>query len=129
MLSRVYHRISFPFLLKLCVSSACLLLIAGAVGQAQAAVPIAFVQGNSADPQTAQTTVTVAYTLAQKVGDLNVVVVGWNDSTASVSSVKDSQGNVYALAAGPVVQTGIAKQAIYYAKNIVAAAAGANTVR
>ena len=108
--------------------SVCLLLVAGALGQAQAAGPIAFVQSNSADPQAPQTTVTVAYTAAQAAGDLNVVVVGWNDSTATVSSVKDSKGNVYALAAAPVVQTGIATQAIYYAKNIVAAAAGANAV-
>src|SRR5713101_993285 len=104
-----------------------LLLTAGALGQAQAS-SIAFVQRNSADPQTPQTTVNVAFTAAQTAGDLNVVVVGWNDSTAKVSSVVDSKGNTYALAAAPVVQTGVATQAIYYAKNIVSAAAGANTV-
>src|SRR5256714_12131743 len=105
----------------------CFLLFAGTLGHAQAA-SIAFVQSNSADPQTPQTTVTVAYGLAQTAGNLNVVVVGWNDSTAEVSTVSDSRGNVYGLAAGPVVQTGIATQAIYYAKNIAAAGAGANTV-
>jgi hypothetical protein len=89
---------------------------------------ISFIQVNAANPQTPQTTVTVAYTLAQRVGDLNVVVVGWNDSTATVSSVKDTLGNVYALAVGPTVQSGTASQSMYYAKNIAAAAANANTV-
>src|SRR5216684_2047439 len=105
----------------------CLLFLAVGLGRAQAA-PIAFMQSNSATPQTPQTSVTITYTAAQTAGDLNVVVVGWNDTTAKVSSVVDSKGNTYALAAAPVVQTGVATQAIYYAKNIVSAAAGANTV-
>ena len=70
----------------------------------------------------------VIYTKAQTAGNLNVVVVGWNDSTAQISSVTDSKGNVYALAAGPTAQTGTATQAIYYASNIAAAAASGNTV-
>jgi len=86
------------------------------------------VQRNFADPQTPQTTVTVAFTGAQTAGDLNVVVVGWNDSTASVSSVTDTKGNSYVVAVGPTVQTGVATQAIYYAENIAGAAAGGNTV-
>ncbi len=45
---------------------------------------ISYVQGNYATPQTPQTTVNVAFIAAQVAGDLNVVVVGWNDSTASV---------------------------------------------
>jgi hypothetical protein len=89
---------------------------------------IAYVQGNFATPQTASTTVSIAYTAAQVAGDLNVIAVGWNDSKAVVSSVKDSKGNAYALAVGPTVQSGYASQSIYYAKNIAAAAAGANTV-
>ena len=40
----------------------------------------------------------------------------------------DSKGNAYALAVGPTVQSGIASQSIYYAKSIVSAAAGTNTV-
>ncbi len=89
---------------------------------------IGYVQGNFATPQTAQSTVNVVLTAAQVAGDLNVVVVGWNDSTAVVSAVTDSGGNKYALAVGPTVQSGYGSQSIYYAKNIVAAAAGANTV-
>jgi hypothetical protein len=92
------------------------------------AAAIAFVQSNSATPQSPPTTVTVRYTAAQTAGNLNVVAVGWNDSTAIVSSVTDSRGNGYALAAAPVVQSGTASQAIYYAKNISAAAADTNTV-
>jgi len=90
--------------------------------------PISYVQGNFATPQTPQTTMNVAYTAAQVAGDLNVVVVGWNDSTAVVSAVTDSSGNTYALAVGPTVQSGYASQSIYYAPNIASAAAGANTV-
>ncbi|MGA9672765.1 MAG: Ig-like domain repeat protein [Terracidiphilus sp.] len=89
---------------------------------------IAYVQGNFATPQTAQTTVKVKFSAAQVAGDLNVVVVGWNDSTATVSAVTDSSGNTYALAVGPTIQTGYSSQSIYFAKNVVSAAAGSNTV-
>jgi hypothetical protein len=64
----------------------------------------------------------------QVAGDFNVVVVGWNDSTATVSGVTDTKGNAYTRAVGPTVQSGIASQSIYYAKNIATATAGANTV-
>jgi fibronectin type 3 domain-containing protein len=90
--------------------------------------PISYVQGNFATPQTPQTAVSLAYTAAQVAGDLNVVVVGWNDSTAVISAVTDSSGNAYTLAVGPTVQSGYASQSIYYAPNIASAAAGANTV-
>ena len=70
----------------------------------------------------------VTFTAAQIAGDLNVVVVGWNDSTATVSAVTDTSGNTYTRAVGPTVLSGVASQSIYYAKNIAAAAAGANIV-
>lgn len=89
---------------------------------------ITYVQGNYATPQSPESTVSVVYTAAQNAGDLNVIAVGWNDSTATVSTVRDSAGNVYTLAVGPTIQAGVATQSIYYAKNIVAAAAGSNTV-
>ena len=54
--------------------------------------------------------------------------MGWNDSTATVSAVTDSTGNAYAPAVGPTIQSGLASQSIYYAKNIASAAAGANIV-
>jgi uncharacterized membrane protein len=89
---------------------------------------IAYVQGNAATPQTSETTVNVTFNAAQAAGDLNVVVVGWNDTTAMVSTVTDSSGNAYTRAVGPTVLSGDASQSIYYAKNIAAAAAGANSV-
>ena len=93
-----------------------------------AATSITYIQMNYATPQSPQTTVNVTYTAAQTAGDLNVVVVGWNDSTATVSSVTDSKGNVYSRAVGPTVVSGTLSQSIYYAPNIVAAGAGTNSV-
>jgi chitodextrinase len=89
---------------------------------------IGFVQVNAATPQSPQTTVNVPYTAAQTAGNLNIVVAGWNDSAAIVSSVSDTKGNSYTLAAGPTTVSGTLSQAIYYAKNITGALAGANTV-
>ena len=91
-------------------------------------VAIAFVQVNSATPQSPQSAVTVTYTSAQLAGDLNVVAVGWNDTTAQVQSVADTLGNTYVRAIGPTVRTGLGTQSIYYASNIAAAGAGVNKV-
>src|ERR1700728_3246888 len=111
--------------LPLLAALACFFL----AGSARAVTPN-FVQGNSATPQTAQSKVTVAFSAAQKVGDLYVVVVGWGDATSQISSVSDSKGNLYQLAVGPTALTGSAalSQSVYYAKNIGAALAGANIV-
>jgi hypothetical protein len=89
---------------------------------------ITYVQSNYGTPQTAQTSVAVKFSAAQLAGDLNVVAVGWNDSTSTVSSVTDTVGNTYTRAVGPTTVSGAASQSIYYAKNIAAASAGANTV-
>ena len=95
---------------------------------AAAAPTISYTQGNYAAPQSPQTSVTITFTAPQAAGDLNVVVVGWNDSTVAVSSVTDSKGNSYQGAVGPTIVSGLLSQAIYYAKNIVSAAAGTNVV-
>jgi putative Ig domain-containing protein/IPT/TIG domain-containing protein/VCBS repeat protein/fibronectin type III domain protein len=87
-----------------------------------------FVQRNYAVPQSSLSSVTVSFTAAQTAGDLNVVVVGWNDSTQHVQSVTDSKGNVYTSAVGPTVMAGFGSQSIYYAKNISAAFAAENSV-
>jgi hypothetical protein len=89
-----------------------------------ASAAIGFAQLASATPQSPAATVSVSYPGAQKVGDLNVVVVGWNDTTATVQSVKDSAGNSYQLAIGPTSGSAL-RQSIYYAANI---AGGSNTV-
>ena len=85
-------------------------------------------QSDYSTPQTSQTSVGVKFNSAQVAGDINVIVVGWNDSTATVSSVVDTAGNTYARAVGPTVVSGSGSQSIYYAKNIAQSAAGANTV-
>jgi hypothetical protein len=68
----------------------------------------------------------VTFSQSQTAGNLNIVVVGWADNTSKISSVTDSRGNTYTLAAGPTTTTtpGLT-QAIYYAKNI---SGGTNTV-
>jgi hypothetical protein len=88
------------------------------------AVAIGFAQVVAATPQSPTATVSVTYPAAQTAGDLNVVVVGWNDTTSTVQSVKDSGGNNYSLAIGPTTGTGL-RQSIYYLSNI---AGGNNTV-
>ncbi len=87
---------------------------------------IGFVQAASG-PGTLQpsaSAVVVPYSSPQTAGDLNVVAVGWGDSTSSVSSVTDSMGNLYTRAVGPTAN-GTLQQSIYYARNI---AAGSNSV-
>jgi len=87
----------------------------------------AFVQVSGAAPQTNQSQVSVTYTNAQVAGDANIVAISWKDATSNITSVIDSVGNTYQLAV-PTARGTSLSQAIYYAKNINAAAAGANTV-
>ena len=95
--------------------------------QAATVATPAFVQVNSAVPQTAQSTVATTFTKAQLAGDLNAVVIGWNEEAGNITSVSDSAGNPYQVAA-PTTRGTRLSQAVYYAKNIAGAAAGANTV-
>jgi PKD repeat protein len=85
-----------------------------------------FVQVRASTPQTAQSTVATTFAQAQSTGNLNAVVIGWNGTTGNVVSVSDSAGNVYQVAASTA--RGSVSQAIWYAKSIVAAGPGANTV-
>ncbi len=110
------------------VCAACVIVVAAFARDARAQT-IAFIQSSYSTPQSASTTVNVSYAAAQTAGNVNIVVVGWNDATAHVQSVTDTKGNAYTLAVGPTVRTTVATQSIYYAKNIMAAAAGANAVR
>ena len=89
---------------------------------------IAFIQANSATPQTRQATVSVAYLEAQAAGHLDVVIVGASDSSAQVQSVADTANNTYQKAVGPTVNTSGYVLSVYFAANTSAAAAGANTV-
>jgi hypothetical protein len=90
--------------------------------------PVKYIQSAYATPQTQQQTVPVSYLAAQTSGNLNVVIVGWNDTASVVNSVKDSEGNVYQRAVGPTLLAGYLSQAIYYCPNILAASAGSNAV-
>ena len=87
---------------------------------------ISFVQANSGPStiQASNSSVSVSYPAAEGAGDLNVVVVGWGDTTSSISSITDNRGNTYSPAVGPTSNTGL-QQAVYYAKNI---SGGSNTV-
>jgi chitodextrinase len=93
-----------------------------------ATAAIGFVQQAYATPHPSAATITVAFAAAQSAGDLNVVIIGWHDSTSTVQAVTDTKGNNYVPAVGPTVSSGNATQRIYYARSIAAAAAGANTL-
>src|SRR5579862_1293357 len=59
---------------------------------------------------------------AQAAHNLNVVLVGWNDATQSITSVTDTTGNTYGVAAATTTYTSAGaslRHAIYYAKDIV----------
>jgi outer membrane protein assembly factor BamB len=86
-----------------------------------------FVQVNSATPQTNQSSLSVPFPQGQGAGDLNVVAIGFSDSTSTITSVTDTAGNTYQLAA-PLTRGSGMSQAIYYAKNINAAGPGNNAV-
>ena len=81
------------------------------------ALAAAFIQSASSSPQSPQTTVQIAFPSPQTAGDLDVIVVGWNNTTSS-ATVADSNHNPYAVAVGPTLGTGLS-QAIFYAKGIV----------
>ncbi len=86
-----------------------------------------FVQQGYATPQSPQSLVGAIYTGDETAGDTNIVAIGWNDTTSSITSVSDGAGNVYQQAIATYRGNGMS-QAIYYAANIHAASAGGNQV-
>ena len=94
---------------------------------AVATTPPALVQVKAATPQTSQTAVPVTYTNTQQAGDTNIIAIGWNNTTSTITAVTDTAGNTYQAATPTTRGTGIS-QAIYYAPNIKAAPAATNTV-
>src|SRR5882724_859724 len=88
---------------------------------------INYIQGAAAATGGALTTVPVIMPNVQTAGNLNVVIIGWNDTTATVSSVTDAEGNTYTIAAPLLTGTGLS-QIIYYAKNIAGEASNPNEV-
>jgi hypothetical protein len=83
----------------------------------------AYVQGNTAQITSggASRSLSATFAGAQRAGNFNVVIVGWNDngSTTAVSSVTDSAGNTYVQAQASAARKVALSQAIFYAKNIV----------
>ena len=111
----------FEFLFWSALVLVSLLIPALAAGQG---IPLN--QATSSSSIVYQNTVSIAYPGPQQAGGLNVVVVGWNDSSSTITSVADTNGNKYFLAAGTTDATGPdVSQAIYVASNIIG---GPNTV-
>ena len=122
--------LSFPRMLKVDFVQSFLLVVISwslllCVSQ-QAAAQMKYVQVNSAVP-TSTATISATYNSAQTAGNMNVVAIGWDSSFITLKTLTDSKGNSYKLAVSYVDSTGIT-QAIYYAPNVVAAAAGANRI-
>jgi hypothetical protein len=89
----------------------------------------AFVQQNTQQgTSTPSTTQTATFINAQTGNDLNVLSIGWSNSTSTITSVVDSAGNSYSIASPLVTVSGNASLVMYYSQNIKASAAGANTV-
>jgi hypothetical protein len=84
-----------------------------------------FVQQVYATPQTQQTQASVAFPAAQSAGNANLLAIGWNDTSAAITAVTDSVGNLY-LPALPAFRGNGLSQALYYALNINP---GTNSVR
>jgi YD repeat-containing protein len=105
------------------------LLMASLCMTVPALAQVAYVQGNFASPNSGAS-VSVTLSSAQTAGDANVVFVGWDDGTSTVTSVSDSEGNTYlpVAMAGPPVNPGLDTQVVYIATNIASASAGGNTV-
>jgi hypothetical protein len=125
---RYCHRRRPSFLQVAWLTSATLIWLCAPAGISNASAA-AFVQVSAATPQTSQSQVSVTYTNAQGAGDTNILAIGWRNLTSSITSVIDSAGNTYNIAGSMVSGSNFdLRQAIYYAKNIKAAAAGANKV-
>lgn len=88
---------------------------------------VGFVQGNY-NQSACNRCIVITYPKAQAAGNLNLVVVSLGDSTTTVTSVTDTLGNTYSLAAGPTSVAGELSQSIYYARNTANAPAGTNHV-
>jgi hypothetical protein len=88
--------------------------------------PPTFIQQASAVPAQA-TTFSATLLKAQTAGNMNVVAIGWADSTTNLVSVTDGAGNTYVPAVGPTIAKSSVfdfTQWILYAPNITASPAG-----
>src|SRR5437667_6007709 len=60
--------------------------------------PIAYVQSNSTALNGQKASVTSSYPNLQTQGNLNVIIIAWQDGGTSVATVTDTQGNTHTLA-------------------------------
>src|SRR4051794_7220876 len=82
-------------------------LVALSPASGAASTPV-FRQQASAAPASGQT-VNVTYAAAESAADTNVVMVGWRDATSTVTSVMDSAGNRYQIAAATARGTAVSQ--------------------
>ena len=82
--------------------------------------PVNFVQRAEKSFSTqSQSSVNVPLANPSTAGDLEVVIIGWGDTSSAVSGVTDDAGNTYAQAIAITANTGNSlSQTIWYAKNI-----------
>src|SRR5207245_10346527 len=78
-----------------------------------------FIQRNYATPATSTASITLPFRVKQTSSDLNIAIVSWRNVTPAVtiSSVTDTAGNTYSIAAGPTASSN-RKLALHYAQNI-----------
>jgi len=91
------------------------------------AAPLALIQ-TTTNCTVASTTIACLWASAQTAGDLLMCVGAWPDASTTVSSIADTKTNTYTQVPtiSPKVGTALT-QVAYYAQNIVAATASANT--
>ncbi len=92
--------------------------LAGGYTYALGTGPINYIQRGGAVTSSTTATVLGLIPNLQQAGNLNVVIIGWADTAATVSSVTDTEGNTY-VAALPLNTFAGLSQVIYYAKNIL----------
>ncbi len=84
-------------------------------------------RGDASTGSCCSQTVPVPMLNPQTKGNLNVVIIGWSDTSAQVATVSDTEGNTYTQALNTIVGTGLS-QVIYYAKNLAGDGVTPNTI-
>jgi hypothetical protein len=103
------------FMLQAIVLASCSVIGGDNTGTSASALSPSFVQSENTTPQDTPTSASVSFDNAVAAGDLVVVVVGFNTITSNVTSVTDSLGNAFQIAAPLTRATANVCQAIYYA--------------
>jgi hypothetical protein len=123
---KILSRIPLAQRARLAIRIASAFLLFSFAASQQVLASVTYKQSNSA-VQTSGSSITVVLTSAQNAGDLNVVFIGWQDTTSYITSMTDSSGNTYVFANQSTYST-TAQQQVWFARNIAAAGAGDNTL-